>query len=178
MVNSIIIFHGVSCQCVTFPDFDIHSGAVSVQQVLSNWEGIMNNVSSRDSGFIVLEHDLFQQTVEVATGYILPDALSRSLTIEPVYACLKMPIANAYIETNDNKTNPPDTGFGAIVALCLSMSFANSRESGINTTSSSAVSGSSQSSSTGSGTIEKVYFNSAALIVSLAVVLAGLFATF
>jgi len=134
----------------------------------------MNNVTSRDSGFIVLEHDLFQQTVEVATGYILPDALSRSLTIEPVYACLKMPIANAYIETNDNKTNPPDTGFGAIVALYPSMSFANSHESGINTTS-SAVSGSSQSSSTA---IEKFHFNSAALIMSLAVVLVGLSATF
>ena len=47
----------------------------------------MNNVTSRDSGFIVLEHDLFQQTVEVATGYILPDALSRSLTCTPVSKC-------------------------------------------------------------------------------------------
>lgn len=77
----------------------------------------MDNVTSRDSGFIVLEHDLFQQTVEVATGYILPDALSRSLTIQPVYACLNMPIANAYIETNDNQTNPPPTAFGASVTL-------------------------------------------------------------
>jgi len=137
----------------------------------------MNNVTSRDSGFIVLEHDLFQQTVEVATGYILPDAMLRGLTIKPVYACLGMPLANAYIETNDNQTNPPPTGFGAIVALCLFMSFANSHGSGMNGTS-SAIGGSSQSSSTGSGSIEKFHFDSAALIMSLAVVLAGLFATF
>jgi len=101
---------------VSLPDFDIHSGTTTVQQVLSNWMGIMNNVSTRDSGFIVLEHDLFQQTVEVATGYILPDAMARGLTIEPVYACLKKSIADTYVETNDNTTNPVPTGFGASVA--------------------------------------------------------------
>lgn len=84
-----------------------------MQEVLSNWQGIMNNVSSRDSGFIVLEHDLFQQTVEVATGYILPDAQARGLTIEPVITCLKKPLSDAYIETNNNQSNPPPTGSGA-----------------------------------------------------------------
>jgi hypothetical protein len=62
-----------------------------------------------NSGFIVLEHDLWQQTVELATGYILPDALAQqpALTIEPIYDCLHLPISDAYIETNNNKTNPP-----------------------------------------------------------------------
>lgn len=61
------------------------------------------------NGFIVLEHDLFQQSVEVATGYILPDAMAHQppFTIEPVITCLKKPLSDAYIETNDNKTNPP-----------------------------------------------------------------------
>jgi hypothetical protein len=61
-----------------------------------------------NSGFIVLEHDLFQQTVEVATGYILPDALARkpAFNITPIITCLDRPISEAYVETNDNKTNP------------------------------------------------------------------------
>ena len=69
----------------------------------------MSNVSTLNTGFIVLEHDLFQQSVEIATGYILPDALARTpkLTLQPVITCLNQPLANAYIETNDNSTNPP-----------------------------------------------------------------------
>lgn len=63
-----------------------------------------------DNGFILLEHDLFQQAVEVATGYILPDALSQkdpSFDIKPVVQCLNKPLSDAYIELNDNSTNPP-----------------------------------------------------------------------
>ena len=56
-----------------FKDFDIHGGLTTVQQVLQNWENILGNVSTMSNGFIVLEHDLFEQTVEVATGYILPE---------------------------------------------------------------------------------------------------------
>lgn len=61
------------------------------------------------NGFIVLEHDLFEQSVEVATGYILPDALAHNppFTIQPVINCLNKTMADAYIETNDNTTNPP-----------------------------------------------------------------------
>jgi len=89
-------------------DFDIHGGVTSVQQVLANWENIMTHVQTMQNGFIVLEHDLFQQTVEVATGYILPDALARkpALNITTVNTCLNKPMSAAYVETNDNKTNP------------------------------------------------------------------------
>jgi hypothetical protein len=69
----------------------------------------LGNATSIDTGFIVLEHDLFQQAVDVATGYILPDALAHnpSFKIEPVVTCVNKPLSDAYIETNDNKTNPP-----------------------------------------------------------------------
>lgn len=92
-----------------FTDFNIHSGITPVEKVLQNWENILGNATSRNSGFIVLEHDLFEQAVEVATGYILPDALAHTpkFTIEPVITCLNKPLKDAYIETNDNKTNPP-----------------------------------------------------------------------
>ncbi|KAG2003220.1 chitin deacetylase [Coprinopsis cinerea AmutBmut pab1-1] len=89
-------------------DFNINSGT-SVQKVLHNWQTILQTESSLNHGFIVLQHDLWQQGVDVATGYILPDGLAHQpkLTIEPVVTCLNMPNANAYIETNDNKTNAP-----------------------------------------------------------------------
>jgi len=91
-------------------DYNIHAGTISSSQVIQNWQFILGNASSLNTGFIVLAHDLFQQSVEIATGYILPDALARTdpkLTLQPVISCLNQPLANAYIETNDNTTNPP-----------------------------------------------------------------------
>ncbi|EPQ61017.1 glycoside hydrolase/deacetylase [Gloeophyllum trabeum ATCC 11539] len=88
-------------------DFDIHSGVTSVSQVLANWENILGNATTINTGFIVLEHDLFQQSVDVATGYILPDALANKYKIQPVVNCVNKPLSDAYIETNDNSTNPP-----------------------------------------------------------------------
>ncbi|KAF8624775.1 hypothetical protein AX15_005665 [Amanita polypyramis BW_CC] len=98
-------------------DFDIHSGITVVSQVLQNWENIIGNASTRSTGFIVLEHDLFQQTVEVATGYILPDAIAHQFTIKPVITCLNRTMADAYIELNDNKTNPPLIAQSGVVTL-------------------------------------------------------------
>jgi hypothetical protein len=87
-------------------DFDIHGGLTNVQQVLFNWENIVSSSMNLNTGFIVLEHDLFQQTVEVATGYILPDAVARKFNITPVISCLQRSLSEAYVETNDNKSNP------------------------------------------------------------------------
>ncbi|RXW22905.1 hypothetical protein EST38_g2953 [Candolleomyces aberdarensis] len=83
-------------------DFNIHSGVTPVQKVLQNWQTILASASTLDHGFIVLEHDLFQESVEVATGYILPDALAHNppFKIQPVVSCLGMQIGDAYIETN------------------------------------------------------------------------------
>ncbi len=80
-----------------------------MQQVLVNWKNILGNATTMNSGFIVLEHDLFPQAVEAATGYILPDAIAHQppFKIEPVITCLNKPLRDAYVETNDNKTNPP-----------------------------------------------------------------------
>lgn len=90
-------------------DFNIHNGVTPVQKVLQNWQTILGKASALDSGFIVLEHDLFQESVEVATGYILPDALAHNpaFNIQPVISCLGLSLSDGYIETNNNKTNPP-----------------------------------------------------------------------
>ena len=99
-------------------DFDIHGGLATVDEVLYNWQNILGNVTSIDHGFIVLEHDLFQQSVEVATGYILPDAIARGdFKIMPVTTCLNKPMWDSYIETNDNTTNPPALSHDSVVTL-------------------------------------------------------------
>ncbi|KAJ7919068.1 glycoside hydrolase/deacetylase [Mycena leptocephala] len=53
-------------------DFDLHSGLTTASHVLQNWNFIEGNATLIDTGFILLEHDLFQQSVDIATGYILP----------------------------------------------------------------------------------------------------------
>ncbi|KAI0823045.1 hypothetical protein BC628DRAFT_1337955 [Trametes gibbosa] len=89
-------------------DFDINGGLITSEQVLNNWQNIIGNATTIDHGFIVLEHDLFQQTVDIATGYILPDALAHQppFNIMPMVQCLKKDLKDAYLETNDNATNP------------------------------------------------------------------------
>ncbi|TFK68114.1 glycoside hydrolase/deacetylase [Pluteus cervinus] len=96
-------------------DFEIGSGGTTVQQSLQNWERITAAASTSDKGFIVLEHDLFQQTVELATGYILPDAIGHNYTIQPIVTCMGLPLNDAYMETNNNQTHPdPAQGAQAI----------------------------------------------------------------
>lgn len=76
--------------------------------MLQNWKDILADAATIPTGFIVLEHDLLVQMVDLATGYILPNALAFTpkLTIEPVIQCLHKPFGDAYLETNDNSTNP------------------------------------------------------------------------
>ena len=89
-------------------DWSIPGGTTNVYQVLDNWQTIMGNSTKIDTGFIVLEHDLFEQTVDVATGYILPEALAHqpSFNLTPVVECMGLTLADAYVETNNNQTNP------------------------------------------------------------------------
>ncbi|TFK18270.1 glycoside hydrolase/deacetylase, partial [Coprinopsis marcescibilis] len=89
-------------------DFEVAGSLATIEQVLTNWNNIKTSSANLNTGFIVLQHDLNQQAVDAATGYIIPDGLAQSpaLTIEPVITCLNMPMANAYIETNNNATNP------------------------------------------------------------------------
>lgn len=108
-------------------DFNIRGGTDTVQEVLQNWDFIKGNATQIPTGFILLEHDLFQQTVEIATGYILPDALSNQppFNIQPVVSCLNRPLSDAYVETNDNTSNPPIVGTvnqaGGSSALALTL---------------------------------------------------------
>ncbi|PCH33356.1 carbohydrate esterase family 4 protein [Wolfiporia cocos MD-104 SS10] len=127
-------------------DWSIPGGTSTAASVLDKWNLIMGNSTKIDTGFIVLEHDLFEQTVDIATGYILPQALAHvpKYNMTPIIECLNMPLANSYIETNDNSTNPPPLA----AALANRTSTSGSASAG---TASSTASSSSSSSSGHSG---------------------------
>ncbi|KAJ7225877.1 hypothetical protein GGX14DRAFT_422713 [Mycena pura] len=93
-------------------DFDLASGVSTPSEVLQNWDHIKDNATVLKTGFILLEHDLFQQSVDIATGYIYPDALAHQppFKIQTVIECMHKPLNDAYIETNDNSTNPVASG--------------------------------------------------------------------
>ncbi|KAG8733561.1 chitin deacetylase [Ceratobasidium sp. 414] len=90
-------------------DWHVPSG-LSSQAVLSSFEAILTEASSMNTGFIVLSHDLYQQTVDLATGYIIPDALARGFHLQNIITCMKKPLSEAYIETSSNGTSPASTG--------------------------------------------------------------------
>ncbi|CCM01616.1 uncharacterized protein FIBRA_03677 [Fibroporia radiculosa] len=90
-------------------DWGMIGGSSTAISTLDKWNEIMNVEANISTGFIALEHDLFEQTVDLAVGYILPEALAHQpkFNMTPIVECLDMPLANAYLETNDNSTNPP-----------------------------------------------------------------------
>ncbi|PVG00996.1 putative chitin deacetylase [Serendipita vermifera] len=94
-------------------DWHIGAGTVSASGVIAAFENILNQATQLDTGFIVLAHDLYQQSVDLAIGYILPDAIARqnpSFKLMSIIECQHQPLANAYKETNNNSTNPPPNG--------------------------------------------------------------------
>lgn len=88
---------------------------------------------------------MYQQTVELAVGYLLPSALAArnpSYNLMPIITCQKKPLGDAYVETNNNSTNPfsanasPLTGSAAITPTLTGTSTGSSSTSTSTTTSS------------------------------------------
>lgn len=73
-------------------------GEVSASGVIASFISILNQAPSLSTGFIVLAHDLYQQSVDLAVGYILPDAIASTnpkFNITSIVSCLHQPLANA-----------------------------------------------------------------------------------
>lgn len=62
-------------------DWMIPGGTSNGTSSYAAFNRILDLASKLTTGFIVLEHDLYQQTVEMAIGYFLPLAKSRSFTV-------------------------------------------------------------------------------------------------
>lgn len=87
-------------------DWQVAGGIVNADTVVSKFETIIDHANSLNTGFIVLEHDLYQQSTSLAVDYVLPYALAKTpkLTLEPIYQCLGQQLSDVYIETAPNNT--------------------------------------------------------------------------
>lgn len=85
-------------------DWQIGAGKVSAAEVTYNFEQILKNASQLDTGYIVLAHDLYKQSVELATEVVLPAALQQQpkQTVEPIITCQGRQLGDSYVETNRN----------------------------------------------------------------------------
>jgi len=90
-------------------DWHIPSG-LSSSEVLNSFDQILDTAGTLSTGFIVLAHDLYQQTVDLAIGYVLPDAQARKFNMMSIVDCLKKPLSDAYVETANNGSSPHATG--------------------------------------------------------------------
>ncbi|KAG8904138.1 RHO1 GDP-GTP exchange protein 2, partial [Tulasnella sp. 403] len=107
-----IIWTGSGANEFDTDDWKIPGGTATGPSSYAAWQKIVGLVSTMDTGFIVLEHDLYQQSVDMAVGYIVPDALAHqpALKLESIIECLHQPASNAYAELFVNGTG---TGNGA-----------------------------------------------------------------
>ncbi|KAL7411029.1 hypothetical protein BDY24DRAFT_145784 [Mrakia frigida] len=94
-------------------DWRIAGGTATGQSSVAAFDKIMDDVKELDTGFICLEHDLYQQSVDLAVGYILPSVMnstSPALTLKSIIDCQGKALADAYIETNTNSTATNSSG--------------------------------------------------------------------
>ncbi|RXK38986.1 hypothetical protein M231_03716 [Tremella mesenterica] len=87
-------------------DWNIPGGEATGETALAKFDTILDTYASQlSTGFIVLAHDLYQQTVDLAVGYVLPGAIqSGKFQLKSIIECLGRPLSEAYIETSSNTT--------------------------------------------------------------------------
>ncbi|KAF8982459.1 chitin deacetylase [Entomortierella lignicola] len=70
-------------------DWNIPAGSATPQSVIATFQTWLTKIPTMSTGFIVLEHDLFPQEVNVSITGILPIAYGdKSLVIEPIAKCI------------------------------------------------------------------------------------------
>jgi len=89
-------------------DWRVASGTISGNQSVQSFEQILTNATTIDTGFIVLEHDLFETTVDLAVGYTLnlAETFQPKLDLQPIGQCSGLAPNNIYLETNKNTSFP------------------------------------------------------------------------
>ncbi|KAF8926739.1 hypothetical protein EDD21DRAFT_174662 [Dissophora ornata] len=70
-------------------DWNIPAGTATAQSVINTFKTWLTKIPTMSTGFIVLEHDLFPQEVDVAITGILPLAYAdKTLIMEPIAKCI------------------------------------------------------------------------------------------
>ncbi|KAG9105334.1 chitin deacetylase, partial [Ceratobasidium sp. 392] len=101
-----VIWTGVGQDEFDTSDWRIPGGTANGTSSYAAFNKILTKATTLDTGFIVLQHDLYQETVDLAVGYILPDALSHEpkFALSSVSHCLHQPLEDAYAETSTKGT--------------------------------------------------------------------------
>ncbi|KAG0046730.1 chitin deacetylase [Gryganskiella cystojenkinii] len=70
-------------------DWNIPAGSATPQSVVDTFKTWLQKIPTMKTGFIVLEHDLFPQEVDVSINGVLPIAYTtKGLTMQPIAQCL------------------------------------------------------------------------------------------
>ncbi|OWZ39624.1 chitin deacetylase [Cryptococcus neoformans c45] len=87
-------------------DWHISGGTATGASSYETFEKILTEYAPKlDTGFITLEHDIYQQSVDLAVGYILPQVLANgTYQLKSIINCLGKDTSEAYIETSSNQT--------------------------------------------------------------------------
>ncbi|GJE98048.1 carbohydrate esterase family 4 protein [Phanerochaete sordida] len=87
-------------------DWRVAGGQMNAIQQFESFEQILGNATIINTGFIVLEHDLFEITVDLAVGFTLNAAMTHNppFTLKPIGQCMNIPTTDMYMETTTNQT--------------------------------------------------------------------------
>ncbi|KAJ7588029.1 carbohydrate esterase family 4 protein [Mycena floridula] len=91
-------------------DWKVAGGMMTGVEQYNTFQSILGNASTLDTGFCVLQHDLFEITVDLAIGYTIPAALNANFKLEAIGKCSGFPARNIYRETMTNTTFPYKDG--------------------------------------------------------------------
>jgi hypothetical protein len=82
-------------------DWRVHGGQVQAIANQQAFNTTLEKSKNLNTGFIVLQHDIYSESVDIAIGATIPNALAHNppYKIEPVQVCQGDPIGSAYIET-------------------------------------------------------------------------------
>ena len=92
----------------------VPSGMETAVNSVNQFLTILSHAKGLPNGFIVLEHDLFWQQVELAVGYFLPSARAEHFTVTSINECNDQSLASMYVETaGANAPLPAGSGSGS-----------------------------------------------------------------
>lgn len=82
-------------------DWRVHGGQVLPVPNQQTFYTTLNKSTSLTTGFITLQHDIYNESVDIAIGATIPDNLARNppFKMQSVQVCQGEPIGNAYVET-------------------------------------------------------------------------------
>ena len=82
-------------------DWRVHGGTVPAVANQAAFNTILEKSQNLTTGFIVLQHDIYDESVDIAIGTTIPYALAHNppFKMESVQVCQGDPIGSAYVET-------------------------------------------------------------------------------